>query len=846
MRRSVLAAGAALAMTLLPSLAQATEWAVEARYSDAQELRRAAARFQHARVDRERHMLLVRTDEAGIEALRADGLDVGIDHVTSARMLGVQQHAEAARRSAVIETGPRGYPGIPGFACYRTVEGTYATMDDLAAAHPDLVEVHDIGPSWRNTQNPEQGYRMRALRITHLPSAALEPERPVMVAFSSIHAREYAPAEMMTRFAEWLIEGYGIDPEATWLVDHNDFRLILQANPDGRKVAEGGESWRKNVDDINGNCSGFGSDGIDLNRNFPFHWNITQGEGSSGNTCEETYRGPFAQSEAETDNLVRYVTGICDASGACSGGVYADRRSGSMNGSAGLDDGGAAPDDTRGIFFDMHSYAELVLWSWGDVSTPAPNQAGLRTLGRRLAWFNDYTPQQAVDLYPTDGTTDDTVYGLVGVPAFTFETDDQFFQSCASFESNTLSKNLAALRYASRALHAPYRLPSGPDTLAVDANGADLVAQGEPVTIEAALDSSRFNQSNGNEMVRDIASAAAWVDQLPWDVGALPIAMNAADGAFDSSQETAVATLSTAAWASGIHFVHVQGVSAVTSQGGTPNAVRIDVAPADQIAALQGSVSDRDSGLPLDATITLRNPLTGEIRSTHSDAVSGDYRRTMREGVVSVRVSAADHLVEEIPALALDGGTTTVRDFVMLPDCTVFEDDVENGASPWTAQSPWSIASNIPGNATRAWTTGAYGNNLNRSLSLANALDLSGYSDISLRFDDRCDTEDGWDFGYAEYSIDGGGVWNTVYSCNGRPQWQAQRVALPESANGSSNLRLRFRLQSDGFVNASGWSLDNIRVQAGGDACRAQQQGDLIFADDFDGTASVPAGDGQD
>jgi hypothetical protein len=823
------------------------EWAVEAHYSDAQELRRAAARFQHVRVDRERRMLLLRTDDAGIDALRADGLEVGIDHVASARMLRVQQQAEAARASAAFGPGPRGYPGIPGFSCYRTVEGTYATMDDLAAAHPGLVEVHDIGPSWRKTQNPDQGYRMRALRITNLATAASEPDRPVMVSFSSIHAREYAPAEMMTRFAEWLIENYGIDAEATWLVDHNDFRLILQANPDGRKIAEGGDLWRKNVDDINGNCSsGFGSDGIDLNRNFPFHWNITLGGGSSGDTCEQTYRGPFAQSEAETDNLVRYVTGICDAAGVCSDGVYADRRSGSMNGTAGNDDGGAAPDDTRGIFFDMHSAANLVLWSWGDTSAPAPNQAGLRTLGRRMAWFNNYTPQQAEELYPTDGTTDDTVYGLVGVPAYTFETDDQFFQSCSSFEANTLQKNLAALRYASRALHAPYRLPSGPDTLSVNANGADLVALGESIAIEALLDSSRFNQGNGSETVRTIASASAWVDRLPWEIGATPITMNAVDGAFDSNQERAVSTLSSVGWASGAHFVYVQGVSAGTAQGGTPNAIRVDVAAAEQIATLQGTVTDRDSGLPLDATITLTNPLTGEIRNTHSDASTGDYRRTMGNGVVAVRVSAPDHLVEEIPALTLGGGTSSVRDFAMLPDCTLFEDDIEEGASQWTAQSPWTIVGNVPGNPTQAWSTGAYGTNLNRSLSLANPIDLTGYSEITLRFDDRCGTESGWDFGYAEYSVDGGGTWNTAYVCDGRPDWQAQRIILPADANNSAALRLRFRLQSDGFVSASGWAIDNIRLQAGGDACRAQQQGDLIFADDFDGTASVPEGDGQD
>jgi hypothetical protein len=699
--------------------------------------------------------------------------------------------------------------------------------------------VHDIGPSWKKSQDANLGYEMRALRITNLATAATDPDRPKMVAFSSIHAREYAPAELMTRFAEWLVSGYGIDPEATWLVDHNDFRLVLQANPDGRKHAEDGDFWRKNVNDIEGNCTSWGSDGIDLNRNFPFHWDITNGSGSSGDVCDETYRGDEQASEPETQNLVSYVAGTCNTAGECTGGVFADRRSGSMIPVSGNDDGDAAPDDTRGIFFDMHSYAELVLWPWGDTSNAAPNRDALRTLGRRFAFFNEYYPQQADELYPTDGTTDDTVYGLLGVPAYTFELDDEFFQSCANFEESgigTLPKNLAALRYAARALHAPYLLPSGPDTLAVTASGPDLIAIGDAIDISAQLDSGRFNQGNGSEPVRDIAGAAAYVDQLPWDAGATPIALSAADGAFNSRSEIATTTLATTSWPAGRHVVHVQGVAAVTAQVGTPNAVFVDVAAPDDIATLQGHVTDHASGDPLEATLTLVNEDTGEVRSTQSSAADGAYARTMLEGNVAVRVSAPDHLAEEIPALVLVGGESTLRDFSLLSNCTVLEDDAESGASAWTAQSPWAIVTNVTGNATHAWSTGAYADDLDSSLTSASAIDLGGYSDITLAFDDRCATESGYDYGYAEYSTNGGGSWNTLYVCNGRPSWQSHKIALPADANGSAALKLRFRLTSDVTQNGAGWAIDNIRLEAGGDACRAQQEpNDTIFANGFEG-----------
>jgi carboxypeptidase T len=43
--------------------------------------------------------------------------------------------------------------------------------------------------------------------------------KPRFFLMGAIHAREYATAELAIRFAEQLVEGYGTDPEATWLLD---------------------------------------------------------------------------------------------------------------------------------------------------------------------------------------------------------------------------------------------------------------------------------------------------------------------------------------------------------------------------------------------------------------------------------------------------------------------------------------------------------------------------------------------------------------------------------------------------------------------------------------------------
>ncbi|MFO1507104.1 MAG: M14 family zinc carboxypeptidase [Lysobacterales bacterium] len=834
--RAALLAGFGLALCA-PALAD--DWIVEAHWPDQAALQRAAAKFQHIIVDPQRQVLRTETDGRGIDALAAAGLTVTIDEAATAQLRATEARIRAAIASRVPQVTAGGYPSIPGFACYRTVEGTYDTMDDLAAAYPGLAEIDDIGPTWKRVNDPEQGYEMRAIHITNFATLPADPDRPKMVVFSSIHAREYPPAEIDTRFAEWLVESYGSDPEATWLVDHNDFHLVLQANPDGRKMAEQGILWRKNDDQVGGNCDGnpdvdTDGDGIDLNRNFPFHWDITNGGGSSGYVCDETYRGESAQSEPETDNLVGYVAGTCDADGNCSGGLFADRRAGPMDPPNPSGDGGdPAPADTSGFFVDVHNYASLVLWPWGDTSAPAPNRDALQTLGRRLAWYMGYTPQQSDQLYPTDGTTDDTMYGLLGVASYTIETDSTgggFFEDCDTFEAQTWPHVFQALRYAARTLHAPYQLPLGPDTVDVQFE-SDLVPTGTPVAVDADLDSSRYEFSNGSQPVYPIASAAAFVDALPWDAGASPIALAAADGAFDSDVEAATGSIDTSALPAGRHVVTVQSTD---DQGnaGTPNAAWFDTAAASEIGTLSGVITARDTGDPLPATVTATDPATGETRSTVAGAGDGQYARTMLAGTVDVHVAAPGYVAENAQGIALAGGQTVTRDFELQPMCTVFEDDVENGNIGWTAQNPWQIVNNVPGNATHVWDTPNYQDDLNRTLT-SPSIDVTGYADFALDFDDRCATEPGYDFGYAEFSTDGGSTWTTLSSCSGRTTWQSNHVDFPSSANGATALEIRFRFYSDPAVEGAGWAIDNIRLSAGGSACGAAPD-DTIFADGFD------------
>ncbi|MGB0134729.1 M14 family zinc carboxypeptidase [Dokdonella sp.] len=549
----------------IPVAALAEEWFVEARYPDAHALQLAGGQFQHLDIDPVRRTFRVDTDEDGIRFLRDMGMDVQIDMAATARLRAFYAASDSIS-------------SIPGYSCYRTVEETYASIDDMVLARPDLASVSEIGPTWERAQSASSGYMMKALRLTNMTTAASDPDRPRLVLFGSIHAREYTPAELLTRFSEWLVGGYGTHAQATWLLDHVDFRLILQANPDGRKKAETGQYWRKNTNTSNGTC-GSGSPGIDLNRNFPFHWNGTSGIGSSGSACNETYRGPSSASEHETRNLVTYVAGTADAKGVYAGGALPDRKPDDVT--------VAAPDDYAGLFFDIHSYSQLVVWPWGDTRDPTENGLAMQTLGRRLAGYNEYLPAQSSDpnyLYTTDGTTTDTIYGLLGAPSFTIELGTSFFESCANFTADTLPKNLAALKYAARVARAPYQLPLGPDSrdLALD---RIVVEAGEPVEISAIIDDTRYSSLNGTQQVFDIQSAQAFVDRAPWEIGALSQSLVAMDGAFDSPVEAVSGTISTTGLEPGRHIVYVQGknASGAGDTKGAVDAIFLDIVADDTI-----------------------------------------------------------------------------------------------------------------------------------------------------------------------------------------------------------------------------------------------------------------------
>ena len=568
MLRTTIACAAALAAALIgaplraaPDDAQTKQRLLEQEkqtvniykaYFPSAELARKAAISFHAQLLESNYAggyLIFELDAQDMDKLRSFGFrfEQATEFIQRRNQVLSQLQSLQASRAAPTTGAPSDVTvqSIPSFSCYETVEETVAAAQGFVTAKPNLASWIDVGDSWEKTQGAG-GYDMRVLKLTN---SAIVADKPKLFINSAIHAREYTTAPLVLEFARWLVNGYGANADATWILDHHEVHLMLHANPDGRKKAETGLSWRKNTN--NNFCANTNTRGIDLNRNFSFTWNSTAGQGSSGDQCNLTYRGPSAGSEPEVQAIETYVRSL-----------WPDRR--------GPGQTDAAPSDTSGIHLDIHSYSQLVLWPWGTTSTPAPNGTALQTLGRRFAFFNGYTPQQSIGLYPTDGTSDSVSYGELGVAAYTIELGTAFFESCTNYNNTIKPNNLPALIYAAKVVRTPYLTPSGPDvttlSLSNGASGAGVQA-GVNVALTASVTDTRFNNSNGTEPTQAIAGAEYYLDVPPWAPGAAAVTLGASDGAFNAATEGVAGAINTSGLAVGKHIVYVRSLDASGAWG---------------------------------------------------------------------------------------------------------------------------------------------------------------------------------------------------------------------------------------------------------------------------------------
>jgi hypothetical protein len=234
---------------------------------------------------------------------------------------------------------------------------------------------------------------MVAIKISD--NVGTDEDEPEVLFTAHQHAREHLTIEMALYLLNELTTKYGTDSHVTDLVNSREIWIIPDLNPDGGEfdIRTGSYAgWRKNRQPNTGSSAV----GTDLNRNWPYKWGCCGG--SSSSPSSETYRGPSAGSAPEVANVVNFVN---------------SRRI-----------GGVQQIKTN---IDFHTFSELVLWPLGYTNADTSPEMSQQqhdtfvTLGQQMAATNGYTPEQDSDLYITDGSIDDYLWGTQGVYSFTFE-----------------------------------------------------------------------------------------------------------------------------------------------------------------------------------------------------------------------------------------------------------------------------------------------------------------------------------------------------------------------------------------------------------------------------------------
>jgi carboxypeptidase T len=261
-----------------------------------------------------------------------------------------------------------------------------AEVQQAASDHGDIVDVGSIGKSFEGRDIP-------LVKISD--AAATDEDEPEVLFTCNMHAREHLTTEMCLRIVNRFTDGYESDPAIKSFVDSAEIWVVPQQNPDGIEfdIASGKyEGWRKTRKPNEGS----NAIGTDPNRNYDFKWGCCGG--SSEDPGADDYRGANPLDQPETKQIAEFVDS------RVVGGTQ----------------------QIKG-HIDFHTFSELVLWPFGYTTDDTgegmteEEAARFKDIGTRMADTNGYTPEQASDLYVTDGSIDDWMWGKHKILSFTFE-----------------------------------------------------------------------------------------------------------------------------------------------------------------------------------------------------------------------------------------------------------------------------------------------------------------------------------------------------------------------------------------------------------------------------------------
>ncbi|XP_071098375.1 carboxypeptidase B-like [Haliotis cracherodii] len=271
--------------------------------------------------------------------------------------------------------------GITTHTAYKRYQEIVNLLTGMRNSFPSLVKEVDV----LNTRT----YEGRSISYIRLGTGG---DKPVIFIEGLIHAREWIVGGSLMYFMDRLLSRYGLDAEATFLLDTYDIYVVPVTNPDGYEYSHTSQRlWRKNRSVPRNGCRG-----VDLNRNFDAFWGTL---GVSTNCNSDIYCGPSVFSEAEAQGIRDKVSEI-NAGG-----------------------------QRLHAYLAVHSYSQLVLTPYSydyvkpDNFVEVEAAAAEMTNALRLPFNTDYRwGHGPTTLYPVSGASDD--WGMLGGGArytFTYE-----------------------------------------------------------------------------------------------------------------------------------------------------------------------------------------------------------------------------------------------------------------------------------------------------------------------------------------------------------------------------------------------------------------------------------------
>ncbi|MEI7529002.1 MAG: M14 family metallopeptidase [Elusimicrobiota bacterium] len=304
------------------------------------------------------------------------------------------------------------FPAADGV--YHNYAETAEELRQLAAANPAETSLLSIGKSL-------EGRDVWCLRVNPVEKGETPSARPAALFMGNHHAREHLANEVALGLAAYLL-AHKAEPGIRGYLDTLDIYIAPMTNPDGAEydIQTGKYRWHRKNTRVNSDKS----IGVDLNRNYDSLWCKA---GASHSPGSDTYCGPYAFSEPETLNIKKFVE------------THKNLKT----------------------LMSYHSYSNLVLYPWAGKDVPVENARDRKvfeSMGKAMASFTGYKPEQSSDLYVATGDTTDWAYATAGVFAFTTELEGGTFYPGAAAIAKAVTNNVKAAVYMLGVTGDPYEL----------------------------------------------------------------------------------------------------------------------------------------------------------------------------------------------------------------------------------------------------------------------------------------------------------------------------------------------------------------------------------------------------